>query len=61
MAGNASAHAPLRVALIGTAARSDYLYGPILQALPGEVELVAVWGRGEESARRLGRSLGVPH
>ena len=25
---------PLRVAIIGTAARSDYLYGPILQALP---------------------------
>ena len=25
---------PLRVAIIGTAARSDYLYGPIVQALP---------------------------
>lgn len=51
---------PLRVALIGTAARSDYLYGPILQALPQEVELVSVWGRSEGSARRLGESLAVP-
>ncbi|MBV9852853.1 MAG: Gfo/Idh/MocA family oxidoreductase [Armatimonadetes bacterium] len=50
---------PLRVAIIGTAKRSDYLYGPLLKALPG-VELVAVWGRSEESARRLGGSLGVP-
>ena len=51
---------PLRVAIIGTAARSDYLYGPILQALPHEVELVAVWGRSEASARRLGESLAAP-
>lgn len=53
-------HRPLRVALIGTAARSDYLYGPILQALPREVELVAVWGRSEPSARRLGETLAAP-
>ncbi|BDP41746.1 hypothetical protein DAETH_17150 [Deinococcus aetherius] len=52
---------PLRVAIVGTAARSDYLYGPIVQALPEHVTLVGVWGRGEESARRLGESLGVPH
>ena len=51
---------PLRVAIIGTAARSDYLYGPILKALPEEVELVSVWGRSADSARRLGESLGVP-
>ncbi|MGI8747736.1 MAG: Gfo/Idh/MocA family protein [Deinococcus sp.] len=51
---------PLRVSIIGTAARSDYLYGPILKALPQEVELVSVWGRSPESARRLGESLGVP-
>jgi predicted dehydrogenase len=51
---------PLRVAIIGTAARSDYLYGPILQALPHEVELVAVWGRSEASARRLGETLDTP-
>ena len=51
--------APLRVAIIGTAKRSNYLYGPLLKALPG-VELVAVWGRSEASARHLGESLGVP-
>lgn len=51
---------PLRVAIIGTARRSDYLYGPILAALPEDVELVAVWGRSNDSARRLGASLGVP-
>ncbi len=50
---------PLRVAIVGTAKRSDYLYGPLLRALPG-VELVAVWGRSEASAQRLGESLGVP-
>ncbi|MCC6166510.1 MAG: Gfo/Idh/MocA family oxidoreductase [Caldilineaceae bacterium] len=52
---------PLRVAIVGTARRSDYLYGPIVAALPGEVELVSIWGRSEDSARRLGASLGVPH
>ncbi len=51
---------PLRVAIIGTSARSDYLYGPILKALPQEVELVAIWGRSSDSARHLGESLGVP-
>jgi len=51
---------PLRVAIIGTGRRSDYLYGPIIRALPGEVVLVAVWGRTGESAQRLGASLGVP-
>lgn len=54
------AQRPLRVAIIGTAARSDYLYGPILQALPHEVELVSVWGRSEASARRLGEALATP-
>ena len=52
--------APLRVAIIGTGRRSDYLYGPIVQALAQEVELVSVWGRSAESAKRLGESLGVP-
>lgn len=54
------ARRPLRVALIGTAARSDYLYGPILQALPQDVELVSVWGRSESSAKRLGETLKAP-
>lgn len=51
---------PIRVCLVGTAARSDYLYGPLLKALPEEVSLVSVWGRSEGSSRRLGESLGVP-
>jgi predicted dehydrogenase len=51
---------PLRVAIIGTARRSDYLYGPIVKALADEVQLVGVWGRSAESARRLGESLNAP-
>lgn len=51
---------PLRVAIIGTAARASYMYGPIVKALPDEVELVSVWGRSTDSARRLGERLGVP-
>ena len=50
---------PLRVAIVGTGSRSDYLYGPLLHALDA-VELVSVWGRSESSARALGQSLGVP-
>jgi predicted dehydrogenase len=51
--------APMRIAIIGTSARSDHFYGPVLQALP-EVEIVSIWGRSAESARRLGESLHVP-
>jgi len=51
---------PVRVAIIGTGKRSDYLYGPIIRGLPFDVELVSVWGRSAESARRLGESLGAP-
>jgi len=50
---------PIRVAIIGTSRRSDYFYGPVLRSLP-DVELVSVWGRSTESARKLGESLGVP-
>lgn len=50
----------LRVAIIGTAKRSDYMYGPILGALHDEAQLVSVWGRSEESAHRLGESLHAP-
>ena len=35
---------PLRVAIIGTARRSDYLYGPLIKALPDLVELVSRLG-----------------
>jgi predicted dehydrogenase len=51
---------PLRVAIIGTAKRSDYLYGPLIKALPDDVELVSVWGRHADAVERLGKSLGVP-
>ena len=51
---------PLRVAIIGTAKRSDYLYGPIIKSLPDEVELVSVWGRHVDSVERMGTSFGVP-
>src|SRR5260370_40931669 len=60
MPDSAAPAVPVRVAIIGTAARSDYLYGPLLKAPPAEVELVAVWGRRAESAQRLGQSLLVP-
>src|SRR5689334_7514435 len=50
---------PIRIAIIGTARRSDHFYGPVLKELPG-VELVSVWGRSTESAKKLGESLGVP-
>jgi predicted dehydrogenase len=52
--------APIRLAIIGTARRSNYLYGPIVAALPEHVELVSVWGRSADSARALGEDLGVP-
>jgi predicted dehydrogenase len=50
---------PVRVAIVGTARRSSYLYAPLLRAIPG-VELVGVWGRSEGSARTLGEQLGLP-
>ena len=49
----------IRVAIIGTAKRSFGFYGMLLKHLPG-VELVAVWGRSNDSARRLGEALHVP-
>ncbi len=50
---------PIRIAIIGTAKRSSYLYGPLLKAIPG-VELVSVWGRSAEKVEGLAKSLGVP-
>ena len=50
----------MRVAIIGTAKRSSYLYGPLVKALRENVELVSIWGRSTDSARRLGESLHVP-
>ncbi len=51
---------PLRAAIIGTSARSNYMYGPLIKALPNELVLTSVWGRSSESAMKLGDSLGVP-
>ncbi len=51
---------PVRVAVIGTGQRGDYLYGPIVSELMNDTTLVSVWGRSEDSARRLAESLGVP-
>jgi predicted dehydrogenase len=51
---------PVRVAIIGTARRSNYMYGPLIKALPEDVELVSVWGRSADSTRRLSESLAVP-
>ena len=50
----------LRVAIVGTGTRALKVYAPVLRGLADEVELVAVWGRREESASRLGAALGVP-
>lgn len=51
---------PLRVAIVGTGARAGYMYGPLIRGLPDQVQLVSVWGRSQDSARRLGDQLGVP-
>jgi len=51
---------PIRVAIIGTAKRSAYMYGSLVKALPGQVELAAVWGRSPDSAQQLGEELNVP-
>jgi len=51
---------PLRVAIIGTAKRSDCLYGPIIKALSDEAELVSVWGRSKDSTQWLSESLAIP-
>jgi predicted dehydrogenase len=51
---------PLRVAIIGTAKRSSYLYGPLLKAQTETFRLVSVWGRSADKAGLLGAELGVP-
>ena len=51
---------PVRVAIIGAGKRSAYMYAPLLKGLSKHVELVAVWNRSPDPARRLGELLGVP-
>ncbi len=50
----------VRVAVIGAGKRSAYMYAPLLKGLSKHVELVSVWNRSPEPARRLGELLGVP-
>ncbi|MBN9392571.1 MAG: Gfo/Idh/MocA family oxidoreductase [Chloroflexi bacterium] len=53
---------PVRVAILGGSNRSRKVYGPILKGLAqaGEVEVVAVWSRHENSAQELGQFLNLP-
>jgi predicted dehydrogenase len=50
----------IRLILVGTSKRSDYLYGPLLALLRKDVEFVGVWGRSEDKAKALGEKYGVP-
>jgi hypothetical protein len=50
----------VRVALIGTGARSGYMYAPLVKSLSEDAQLVSVWGRRKEAADALGLQLGVP-
>ena len=48
------------VAFVGTGRRAAYLYARILDGLGPQVRCVAVWGRSEEAAARLGDRLALP-
>jgi predicted dehydrogenase len=50
---------PVRVAFIGPGRRQRYLYENIVRALP-DTDLVAIWGRSEDSTRRMGEAMGIP-
>jgi predicted dehydrogenase len=50
----------VRFVIIGTGTRSDEVYGPLLNILKEDVELVGIWGRSEEKARALGEKYHVP-
>ncbi|TVQ23100.1 MAG: gfo/Idh/MocA family oxidoreductase [Spirochaetaceae bacterium] len=49
----------VRIAFIGAGSRTLYLYRRILEEMDS-VELVGVWSRSAESAKRLGEELGLP-
>ena len=53
---------PVRIALLGGSKRSRNVYIPILRglALAGEIEIVGVWSRSEESAQQLGALVNAP-
>jgi predicted dehydrogenase len=50
----------LRAVIIGPGSRARYYYAPLLKKLKEEVELVAVWGRNAESARKFGDDFHIP-
>ena len=50
----------LRVGIVGSGKRSDYLYCPLVQTLRDDLELVGVYGRRIEAAASLGAKHGVP-
>ena len=50
----------LKIAIVGTSKRSEYMYANLIRGMADELELVAVWGRSEVSAARLATALGVP-
>ena len=50
----------IRIIIVGTSKRSDYLYGPLLLLLQKDVEFVGIWGRSEERVRALGEKYSVP-
>lgn len=50
----------IRVALLGTSKRTDYLYGPLLALFQKDVEFVGIWGRSEDKAKASGEKFGVP-
>jgi predicted dehydrogenase len=50
----------IRVALVGTSKRTDYLYGPLLALFQKDVEFVGIWGRSEDKAKASGEKFGVP-
>jgi predicted dehydrogenase len=50
----------IRVALVGTSKRTDYLYGPLLALFQKDVEFVGIWGRSEDKTKASGEKFGVP-
>lgn len=49
-----------RIAIIGPGKRSAYYYAPLVKKIGGELELVGVWGRSPERAKKFGEDFGIP-
>jgi predicted dehydrogenase len=52
--------APLRILYLGASRRMVEMFDPIVRALPG-TKPVGVWSRSEQSASRMGDTLGLPY